>query len=218
MPKKLDLIGQKFNRLTVISKSGQNKHKKTLFKCRCDCGNETIVVGSGLLSGNTNSCGCLQVERAVAAVKKACTKHGLANHPLYTVWIDINRRCYNPKDTTFHNYGARGIKVCNEWRKDFKSFYDWCIENGWSYGLEVDRYPDNNGDYHPDNCRITTCKENCNNKRTNVHATIDGVTMTAAEWSDITGINRSVIAKRIKSGVVGKEAVYGVGSGNKFNK
>lgn len=217
MAKMIDLIGKKFNRLTVIEKAGQNKHKKTLFKCMCECGSESIVVGSGLLNGNTKSCGCLQKERAIAAIKKACTKHGLTRHPLYGVWIDINRRCYDSRDTTYHNYGARGIQVCDEWRHDFKSFYDWCMCNGWELGLEVDRYPDNNGHYLPGNCRITTSKNNCNNKRTNVYAEIDGVVKTAAEWSDLTGINRSCIAKRIKMGVTGKDAVYGIGSGNKFS-
>jgi len=92
------------------------------------------------------------------------------------------------------------------------------MANGWRDGLEIDRWPDNNGNYDPSNCRITTSKLNCNNKRTNVYAEIDGVIKTATEWADLTGINRSCIARRIKNGIKGRDAVYGIGSGNKFLK
>ncbi len=216
MGKKLCLVGQKFKRLTVIRESGRTKAGKTKFMCICDCGKEVEVVGSGLVGGNSGSCGCLQKENSAAGRIAAVVTHGLSGHPIYRVWIDIRRRCYDPRDTTYHNYGARGIGMCPEWKDDFKPFYDWCMANGWEQGLEVDRYPDNNGDYEPTNCRITTRKKNCNNKRMNVHAEIDGVRKTAAEWAEVTGKNKSIIATRIKKGITGVQAVFGVGSGNKF--
>ena len=212
----LDLIGQKFNRLIVISDAGSNKHKKRLYLCRCDCGKEKIVIGSSLVSGNTGSCSCYKYEQAKAGIVKAVTTHGLSNHPLYTVRTDMIRRCYYPLDTNYKNYGGRCISICEEWLTDFKKFYDWAMQNGWRKGLQIDRFPDNNGNYNPNNCRITTSKINNNNRRNNVKATIDGVTKTASEWADITGINKSCISNRIKKGITGKLAVFGVGSGNKF--
>lgn len=218
MGEKLQLVGKKFQRLTVLKESGRTKHNKILFSCLCDCGNVIEAIGSGLVSGNTGSCGCLQRERTGAASKINSPTHGLSGHPLYTVWIDIKRRCFDQRDTTYHNYGGRGIGVCAEWTDNFIPFYEWAMSNGWKRGLEVDRFPNNDGDYEPSNCRITTGKKNCNNRRGNVYAEVGGVRGTAAEWAEITGINRSVIAARVSKGVKGREAVFGVGRGNKFGK
>ncbi len=217
MAKPSDLCGKKFSRLTVIKKAGKTKANKTVYWCLCDCGMGIKVVGSSLVSGNTNSCGCLQRERTGAAAKVHSLKHGLSRHPLYTVWIDINRRCHDPRDTTYARYGARGISVCEEWRNDFMSFYFWAINNGWQKGLEIDRFPDNDGGYNPNNCRVTTRKKNCNNKGNNVLLEIDGVTKTAAEWAEQFGIHRSILARRIGLGIKGMEAIRGVGKGNKFS-
>ena len=218
MPKKLNIVGKKFGRLTVIREFGKTKANKTVYTCICDCGNEINAVGSGLVSGNTGSCGCLQRERTSQADKSNSITHGLSNHPLYRIWIDIIRRCYNPKISSYPNYGGRGITVCQEWRDDFKVFYDWCMQNGWNDNLEVDRYPNNDGNYEPDNCRLTTCKNNCNNKRTNVKLTINGVTKTATQWAEQYNQHRSLVARRIRLGATGMEAILGVGSGNKFTK
>lgn len=215
---KLNLVGQKFNRLTVINESGKSNTGKTKFLCVCDCGNVVDVVGSGLISGNTNSCGCYHREMSSNADKSKCRTHGLSNHPLYNIWIDIRRRCYDKRVKSYKNYGALGIKMFEYWRKNFKSFYDWAIGNGWKDGLEIDRYPNNKGNYEPTNCRMATTKENCNNKRNNVTLTVNGVTKTASQWAEETGQNRSVVSRRIKAGLSVSEALFGVGSGNKFSK
>lgn len=90
-------------------------------------------------------------------------KHGLRNHPVYTVWDNMHRRCKHQSNTYYHNYGGRGISVCDEW-SDFKVFYDWAMSSGWSRGLEIDR-ADVNGDYCPSNCRFVTKQENSQNRR-----------------------------------------------------
>ena len=111
----------------------------------------------------------------------------------------MKQRCYNPNNRSYKNYGGRGITVCQEWKEDFQTFYDWAIANGYKKGLEIDRI-DVNGNYEPDNCRWTTSKKNNNNRRNNVKIKIGREEHTVAEWSEITGIPRSTILERFRSG------------------
>ena len=91
-------------------------------------------------------------------------KHGLYKHKLYRLWSNMKQRCYNKKSTRYQNWGGRGIRVCVKWRDNFKAFYNWSINNGWRKGLTIDRI-DNDGNYHPDNCRFVSQKINHSNKR-----------------------------------------------------
>lgn len=81
------------------------------------------------------------------------------DNPLRSVWHNIKHRCYNPKDAHFKDYGARGIKVCDLWLNNYETFKEWCLENGYEKGLEIDRI-DNSGDYCPSNCQFVTQAEN----------------------------------------------------------
>ena len=145
-------------------------------------------------------------------------RHGLTNHPLYQVWADIKTRCYDKKSSNYHRYGGRGISMCDEWRYSFPIFYTWAISNGYERGLEIDRYPNNDGNYEPVNCRWATRKQNADNKSTTAYAEIDGIKKSAKQWSEETGINRKCIYHRIKTGCVGVEAVYGKPRPKKYNK
>jgi hypothetical protein len=137
-----------------ISPSGK-KIRKASF--RCFCGNEFEAQIAHVKSGHTQSCGCYQIQKA--------TTHGLINHPLYKVWVSMKARCYNPNSKPFYRYGGRGIKVCDDWKNNFVSFYDFCIQKGWKKGLQIDRI-DNDGNYEPDNCRFVTSAENNQNQST----------------------------------------------------
>ena len=90
--------------------------------------------------------------------------HGLTCHKVYTVWCCLKSRCYNKNEKSYHDYGGRGIEVCKEWIKDFKSFYDWSMSNEWEEGLQIDRI-DNDKGYEPSNCRFVSQLFNANNKR-----------------------------------------------------
>lgn len=183
--------GSKYGYLTVLDFTGVNNHGKRIYKCRCNCGNEIIVVGSHLKSGNTKSCGCYQKQRASDSSKT----HGKRQHPLYRVWSTMKQRCECPTNHKYRIYGARGITVCKEWH-DFENFYFWAMQSGYKEGLTIDRI-DTNGNYEPTNCRWATAKEQANNKRNTIFIDAYGERHTISEWAEITGLSRQTIYLRI---------------------
>ena len=120
-------------------------------------------------------------------------RHGLSSHPLNHIWLGIKERCQNPNADNYKWYGAKGIKVCEEWQS-FMPFYKWAIKNGWTSGLTVDRI-DGSKDYCPSNCRLITVKEQCRNRKSNVNITVDGITHLQCEWEDILGLKPKIISK-----------------------
>lgn len=187
--RKIDLTGQRFERLFVIGEAPK-RGKSSMWLCRCDCGAEVSVSVSDLRRGHTKSCGCLRVDNN--------TTHGIYNTKLYWIWHEMQRRCNDHNKDSYHRYGGRGIIICEEWQ-DPKNFYDWAITNGYQDGLQIDR-KDNDKGYSPDNCRWVTAKENCQNRKTSVFIEHDGETHSMAEWSRITGIPHSTIKTRLKAG------------------
>ena len=206
----INLLGQRFGKLTVISKAGISKHGSVNWLCKCDCGNETIVNSNNLRRGHTLSCGCYQREQAAIAGKKTLTIHGKAKSRLYHIWIGMKQRCYNNKSANFKRYGGRGIYVCDEWKNDYQSFYDWSILNGYDESLTIDRI-NNDKEYSPQNCRWITIKEQGNNRSTNRYITINNQTKTVAQWAEISGIRTGTLYKRLDNGIEGEKLLLPVG-------
>lgn len=197
--KRIDLTGQRFGRLTVVSYAFTRK-TDVMWNCVCDCGKHTIVSRSDLKKGKSKSCGCYRIERSKEANKgaKHGLTHGLSNTRIYHIWRGIKDRCFNEKKDRYKNYGGRGITICDEWRNDFQAFYNWAMLHGYSENLTIDRI-DVNGNYEPSNCRWITKGEQANNTRNNHLITYCGETKTIAQWAKKIGIKYSTLSARINS-------------------
>lgn len=171
MVKALDLVGQNFGRLSVLSRDGSRNSKST-WKCRCSCGNVKIISSTGLMSGKSRSCGCLQKEEQSERITKSNTVHGhnkagTGNQsPTWNSWSSMKKRCNTKSHVSYPSYGGRGIKVCERWN-DFGNFLADMGER--PIGKTLDRI-DVNGNYEPGNCRWATLSEQQKNKRCHSHA------------------------------------------------
>lgn len=144
-----DIVGKRFGRLVVLDEYRKSTTTRgTDWKCKCDCGNEIFVYRGKLTSGHTSSCGCI-----------VATLGGLSKIKLYSVWANMKDRCYNENNHAYHNYGGKGIRVCEEWLSGFLKFHDWSINNGYKEGLTIER-TDSNKNYEPSNCEWITKSEN----------------------------------------------------------
>ena len=181
-----DLVGKKFNSLTVIEKCVERKSSKVRWLCKCDCGNYTTPTTYRLVNGITKSCGCK---------RRLTITHGLSDTRLYSIWCCMKKRCYNKNDRSYNRYGAWGITVCDEWIDDFPLFAEWALSNGYNESLTIERIDYTKG-YSPDNCRWISHDEQAKNKRTNVLLTHDGETKILADWCRDFGVSYKKIAQR----------------------
>lgn len=187
-----DLIGTCiFIESLGIKTYGNSKKQVGLFKCSCGENFEAII--SQVKNSNTKSCGCLNVLKIREQGFKNSI-HGQRKHPLYKMWQGMLRRCKNPKDFAYHNYGQRGITVCDRW-KDINLFIKDMYPS-YNVGLELDRI-DVNGNYEPINCRWVTRKQNMNNMRRNRIVEYNGVKKTVSEWSDELNIPYKTLLARL---------------------
>jgi len=166
---KLQLEGKRFGKLVVIKDVGVNKQGTYMWLCKCDCGNEKIVKGASLKYGSTNSCGCGIIESII----KTHTKHGSVNSVEYSTWEGMKARCYNKNTPRYSEYGGRGISVCERWINSFENFLSDMGERP-SNKHSLDRFPDNNGNYEPSNCRWATDFQQLRNTRRNVWIEYNG--------------------------------------------
>ena len=126
-------------------------------------------------------------------------KHGLAHSRIDTIYKDMIIRCEKTTAINYERYGGRNIKVCKEWRDDKTKFFEWAFANGYSETLTLDRI-DNAKDYSPENCKWSTVKEQCNNRRSNRFIEAFGKRQTLAQWADETGIKIGTLWQRLKVG------------------
>src|SRR6185503_1392339 len=125
-------------------------------------------------------------------------KHGYSHSPNYQAWRDMIQRCTNTKKPLYKNYGGRGITVCDRWLNDISAFIeDVGLRPSKEYSLER---INNSGNYEPGNVRWATRKEQARNKRNNHLVTINGTSLTIAEWSERSGIKVGTMLIRIHLG------------------
>lgn len=151
-----DLVGEQFGRLTVVALV--SRHRVSVWRLRCVCGNEIVAPSTVLGCGNTRSCGCFKLERN----REVPFVHGQTRTPTYRSWSHAKERCYNPNTKNYPEYGGRGIRMCDEWRNNFAAFFAYIGPKPRGYLL--DRI-NNDGHYEPGNVRWVTHKESANNRR-----------------------------------------------------
>jgi len=186
MRKPINLIGQRFGSLVVVSRAEDSKGGFSRWNCLCDCGGTTIAFGGNLRRGNTKSCGCLKMEM--------CTTHGMARILTYKIWANMLQRCANSNNHSYKNYGGRGITVCDRWL-DFENFYTDMGERPKRFSVER---KDNNGNYCPENCCWETMKTQARNRRRNRIIKYDGKEQCLAAWAEELCINYATLWNRLQ--------------------
>lgn len=188
MPSLIDLTGKRFGRLVVIRDSGVRKSGSVYWECQCDCGNVTIVNSRSLRKNGQQSCGCYR--------GAGNTKHGMAGTRLYRIWSSMRTRCENKSSNGYDIYGGAGIKVCEQW-KEFSSFSEWALSNGYAEDLTIDRIDCKKG-YSPDNCRWVDRYEQANNRRNCLVFEKDGKKQTLAQWCAELELDYRLVINRIQ--------------------
>ena len=194
----IDLTGQTFNRLTVLKYAGPDAEGRSLWHCLCECGNKKTTKSSYLKKGRVKSCGCMSIDQKRNAAKSQSHPLSRRNKPVARrCWQNMIARCTDINGKDWPNYGGRGITVCERWLESFANFFEDMGDP--DTGMTLDRI-DANGPYSPENCRWATRKEQGNNRRNNRWLTVDGQTMTMAQWAEHAGISWATIQTRLSRG------------------
>ncbi len=163
----LGYVGNIYGEWVVLADLGTkyigNYNSKPLYQryltVKCKCGNIRNLRASNVILGKSKRC-------SSCAISVKNMTHNLSRHPLYRTWIDIKRRCYNPKNTSYKWYGAKGVTVCKRWLKSFPNFLKDMGEKP-TPSHSIDRI-NPNGNYTKKNCRWATLEIQNNNKRKRV--------------------------------------------------
>lgn len=193
---KIDMLGQRSGKLKVI-KYNSSRNGQAYWLCKCDCGNEIVVRGSHLRTGNVKSCGCLRSDE-----NKRRATHNKSRSRLYNIYYGMRKRCYTNTHKFYSDYGGRGIIICDEWlnkHHGFQSFCEWALNNGYDDTLTLERL-NVDGNYCPENCTWVSRKRQANNRRNSLHISFNGKTLTPSEWETECGIPAQIIRKRYRNG------------------
>lgn len=199
---KIDIqVGNRFGDWTVVGTAENSKAGKTRSACKCQCGKDAVIVNSSLISGKSKRCrSCAaksqkNVER-VRLMRKP-KKHGMCGTRIYNIWCAMIARCDNPNNSSYKNYGGRGISYQRSW-STFCGFYSDMGDSYFDLGT-IERIDTNKG-YSKDNCKWATMKEQTNNKRNNFLILFNGVEKTMQQWSDELGFSNGLIRDRLSRG------------------
>lgn len=185
--------GTRFGKLVVLSEVQERGTPK--FLVHCDCGNERIAYGHDLREGSLKAC-------AIGNCRWSWVKHGFkrakTTRPEYWTWVSMLARCCNPKTRNYHNYGGRGIRVCERWKTSFVNFVsDMGIRPSKTHSIHR---INNDGDYSPDNCCWALRIVQGRNRRNNRILTHGGVSLTVAEWAERLEVPKDFIHCRLSRG------------------
>lgn len=210
----VDISGRRFGRLVALERVGRtlapNGTRQSMWRCRCDCGNETVVKYIALTTGNTRSCGCMEEENRHSNMQKVLGQRrksvsmdfvgNLDAHPLYKTWKSMLMRCNNPNVDGYKHYGGRGIKVCDRWSGNlgFESFVNDMGER--PDGTTLDRI-DVNGNYEPSNCRWATTEQQMNNRTDNSRIILNGESITCSQLCKRYGFYYTYVAHQLRQGI-----------------
>ena len=210
---------ERFNSLTILEElepkiyRGVKARRERVVRCTCDCGKEVVALYRRVKYGWTKACrSCSH-----SGINNSLYKHGgcvgrrnaRQRTPEYAAWISMIARCYDQNARRYEYYGGKGIKVCERW---LGSFADFLADMGRKPGQEysIDRWPNNKGDYEPENCRWATSREQRRNTTVNVFLTFDDRMLCVADWAVELGTNKSTIYRRVQRGYNDEEALFGV--------
>ena len=198
-PRPQDLTGRRFNKLVALELVEDRRGKRDrvrLWRCRCDCGNEPIVAQRYLTAGGTKSCGCI--------IGKHKRTHGGTGTAEFRIWDSMRRRCGDPKHPSYADYGGRGIRVCERWQ-DFAAFRD-DVGPRPTPEHQIERV-DNDCGYEPENCVWATRVAQSNNRRSSRRLTMNGETLTMAQWERRQGLKAGAIFRRLQQGWSVEDAI-----------
>lgn len=175
------------SRLSIVSLFNNGLYHRSLcplkVKCACICGTIFIAQKQSVLSGKTKSCGCYSLEL------RKTPKYIPRIKELQGRYHAMIRRCYDPKNAQYHNYGGRGVTVCDEWKNDYQKFLDWSINNGYKKELQLDKDTKGNGLlYSPDTCCFIKPIKNANNTSRSLKFWYNGRKKSLSEISRLSGI------------------------------
>ena len=215
MTRPANLVGQRFSRLVVVKRDGSDKWGSATWMCKCDCGNETVIRTTTLRNGGAQSCGCLNLEKAISRCPDNA-RHKLSRTRLYRVWAGMKSRCYNKNHKDYASYGGRGIKLCDEWLVS-DNFFEWALKNGYSDDLTIDRI-DVNGEYEPSNCRWANTIQQMRNRTITIKVLFDGEEVTLQELSERYNIPYATLYWRYKNNFSQERLIESVKSHKSYEK
>lgn len=193
-----DYSGQTFGTVAVVRVS-RSTAKKKYWLCVCKCGAEIELRAEHFIGPRA---GCRKCTKAM--LRHGHWTGGKATRT-HQAWRSMKKRCSLKKNAAFKSHGGRGITVCDRWKDSFENFLADMGE--CSEGKSLDRYPDNDGNYEPGNCRWATAKEQGRNRRDNRLIEYQGASRPMSEWADIFGINSMTLKQRLDRGWSTHEAL-----------